>query len=376
MMRFFCIVCACVFAACGGSQKAAQPESTGSEPAARAGIDIVRASFARMGGIERLRLNGGKLMVQATVNAGGAAFPVVVTIGGPSRFKLEYVLAQVSYVHVGGVCRKTVYGIASRCTVEEEQWLDPVRVMSSLVFPPADAAMLDLSFETKEDKTVSGRTCDIVEMKLRNSNLRLLAAYDKESGLLAEARFPVAGGDGVKHTVRVELGDWREVSGQLAPFRRTMVEGDAVLWDEAADLVDFSLFDERAFAPDTPPITDQPLPADIPERRVTKLDVFGESVEVPAPYPAPGGGPFLGGAPMLLPATETMQMVLKGKLAGAGHLKEALKGGVVAGGREPAGDPSIVLLETPAAPDDPVLMIVYVPLTPSAAKESVPPPPK
>ena len=56
--------------------------------------------------------------------------------------------------------------------------------------------------------------------------------------------------------------------------------------------------------------------------------------------------------------------MIKGKIPDAVGFMETLKGGAVAGGREAAGDPGIILVEDLGDVDEPALIVVYVPLAP------------
>ncbi len=350
---------------CGGADApivdhTPQPETQDADRA----IDIVRTSFEAMGGIERLRLVGGKVSIRATATAAGKSLPVEITLGGPGKWRLDYLADAITFTYIDGICRKVVYEIPARCTPAEEAWMDPIRLLSGLVFPDSDAANLSASFRSEGEENVGGKTCDVVEIRPRNSNLRLKAMYDRESKLLAAASFAVRNQpDGTKSKWTVEWNDWREVENVKVPFIRTVKRGSEVIWEERAESIDFG-FDERKFEPPIPTTTDQPLAGQMPPRRVIRRVIEGQSVEIPAPYATVGGGPHLGGEAVELPGLEVIRMVLKGGIKDAVRLKKSLKGGVIAAGREAAGEPGIVVLEEASSDDTPFLIVLYVPLVP------------
>ncbi len=364
-MRSFLIALSLVWlAGCGGAEvKQETPTKPQVEDSDQA-IEIIRASFDAMGGIERLRLTGSNASVRANATAQGKTIPVEITIGGPERWRIDYLDNNVSYIYVVGVCRKIIYGIPARCTALEESWIDPTRLLVGLVFPSSDAANLQASFRLRGEETINGAACDIVEIKARNSNLRMRAMYDRQTKLIARISFDVKSGlSGPKTTWTVDIGDWREVDKTKVPFSRVVRRGSETVWEEAAEAIELSS-DGRKFDPPIPVTTDQPLSATIPARRIVHAEIDGQQVEIPAPYPTLGGGPGLTDKAKNLPQTEAMRMVFKGDIRTAIGLKESLRNGVVSAGREAAGEPGIILLEQSQSADEPALMVLYVPLKP------------
>ncbi|MCP4676931.1 MAG: hypothetical protein GY854_15720 [Deltaproteobacteria bacterium] len=364
-MRSFSIALLLVWlAGCGGAEvKRETPLEPRVENSDQA-IEIIRASFDAMGGIERLRLTSSNASIRATATAEGKTIPVEITVGGPERWRIDYLDDDVSYIYVVGVCRKIIYGIPARCTPLEESWIDPTRLLVGLVFPSSDAANLKASFRHRGEETINGAACDIVEIKARNSNLKMRAMYDRQTKLMARISFDIKNeASDLKTAWTADIGDWREVDKTKVPFKRIIRRGNETVWEETADSIELSS-DSRKFDPPIPVTTDQPLSAIIPARRIVHDKIDGRQVEIPAPYPTLGGGPGLTGDAKNLPPIEAMRMVFKGDIRTAVGLKESLKSGIVSAGREAAGEPGIILLEQSQAADEPALMVLYVPLKP------------
>ena len=362
---------ALLFGACGGAEIQAQAPDEDPNAGADRAIGTIRRSFDAMGGIERLRLAGGKVKIAATATAAGGELPVEIALGGPDRFRLDYVADQISYAYVGGACRKTVYGVSARCTPEEAQWMLPVRILAGLTFPAGDASKLDSSFRMRDDETVDGKACAVVEVRPKNSNLKIRAAYDKGTGLLVQAAFDLKDDAGNKSSWTVAYGDWREVKKMLAPHLRVVRMGGVEIWREAARSVDFDAVDPRTFDPPLPPTTEEPLPAEHPARRFVRAEVAGQAVEIPAPPTALGGSWIPSGQVAEAGAAAVMRIVHRGPVAKASALIEKLKGGASSAGRQIEGAPGIILLEQPASPDEPALMILYVVLAAQEVKISL-----
>ncbi|MCP4604731.1 MAG: hypothetical protein GY847_30120 [Proteobacteria bacterium] len=351
-------------AACGGVRVTAEQPSKSQAPDSKKAIGIVRASFDAMGGIERLRLIGSKASIKATVSADGKTFPVEITLGGPDRWNLDYVGDDISYTYKEGSCRKVVYKIPAHCTPNEEVWMDPTRILSGLLFPASDAANLNASFRLHGEETIDGKIYDVVEVRPRNTNLRLRVMYDRQTRLLKRSTFATGSSSkGDRINWIVDVNDWREVDKIKVPFARTVRRGDKIVWEEAADAIDFE-YEEHIFGPPIPTTTDQPLAMMFPARRIVHIDVEGQSVEVPAPYTTVGGGPSIVGKSKMLPRTEVISIVLKGKIADAVSLKGSLQSAITDAGRTASGDSGIILLEKSGSSDEPMLMILYVPLVP------------
>ncbi|MCK9460930.1 MAG: hypothetical protein M0R80_14930 [Proteobacteria bacterium] len=362
---------ACVAAACGGAELRAEAPAEDPKADSEKAIAIVRSSFDAMGGIERLRLAGAKVRISAVASADGREIPVEISLGGPARFRLDYVADEISYAYIDGACRKTVYGVSARCTPEEAMWVEPVRIFVGLTFPAADASQLGASFRTREDAAVDGRSCAVVEVRPKNTNLRLRAAYDKATGLLAQVSFDLKDAAGAKTQWELSYGDWREVKKMLAPHVRGVTHAGREIWRETARSVDFDAFDARAFDPPLPPTTDEPLPAQLPTRHLVRTTVAGQAVEIPAPPPTIGGAWIPAGQVTESPAAAIMRIVHRGPVAKAPTLFERLKGGASMAGRQLAGEPGVILLESPGTPEEPALMIIYAALAPQEVKVDV-----
>ncbi|MDD5306975.1 MAG: hypothetical protein PHU25_06590 [Deltaproteobacteria bacterium] len=348
--------------ACGGAPPpVAEPEKTGDDKALAA-AEVIRQSYAAMGGIERLRLTGGKVVIRATATADDASFPVEITLGGPGRSRFDYVDSRIAFVHEAGECRRTAFGLSARCTPSEALWVEPMRVFTGLVFPSKDAAQLDATLRLKDDASVDGVTCRMVEVRPDNTNLRVRAAYDKATSLLVRMDFDLKLDDGSKSSFGVKLGDWREVKRMRVPFSRQLFRDGKLIYDEKAAEVSFDAYDDRAFRAPVPPTTDQPRLESVPARRVLRATIEQQAVEVPMPSPAPGGGAIFSGTAQDLPRTEAMVMIHRGSLTDAGRMNEALKGGALTAGRKTSGEAGIILLESPPAQGEPALMVLYIPL--------------
>jgi len=363
-------------AACGGAQ--IPDEGSGVDPKADSekAIATIRASFDVMGGqggIERLRLAGGRVKITAIASAAGRDEPVEITLGGPTKFRLDYVADEITYAYLDGACRKTVYGVSARCTPQEAQWVEPMKILVGLTFPANDAAQLGASFRTREDVTAGGRSCSVVEARPKNTNLKIRAAYDKATGLLVQAAFDLKDAAGAKTHWVVSYGDWRTVKKMQAPHARTVTVGGREIWREAASSVDFDAFDERSFDPPLPPTTDEPLPAELPARHLVRSTVAGQAVEIPAPPSTVGGSWIPSGEVSEAAACSTVRIVHRGPVAKATALFDKLKGGASSAGRQIVGDPGIILLESPDTPDDPALMIIYAVLSPQEVKVNAAP---
>jgi hypothetical protein len=359
--------------ACGGAEMQAPVQTVDPKADSEKAIAIVRSSFDAMGGIERLRLAGAKVKISAVATADGREVPVEISVGGPTRFRLDYVADEITYVYLDGACRKTVFGVSARCTPEEAQWVEPMKIFVGLTFPAADAAQLGASFRTRDDTTVDGKSCAVVEVRPKNTNLKIRAAYDKATRLLVQAAFDLKDAAGAKTQWALSYGDWREVKKMLAPHARAVAVNGKEIWREAASKVDFDGFDERVFDPPLPPTTDEPLPGQLPVRRLVQATVAGQKVEIPAPPATIGGSWIPSGQVTESPAGAIMRIVHRGPVAKASALFDKLKGGASSAGRQIEGDPRIILLESPDTPEDPALMIVYVILAPQEVKVNVTP---
>ncbi len=372
-MRYFTLVVLFAWlAGCGGAEKPIEiAETPKTEDDSEAAVSIIRSSFKAMGGLERLRLIGAKATIHATVSTKEMSFPVEITLGGPDRWKLDYMEAGVSYVYAKGSCRKVVYGVPARCTPQEDIWMDPTRMLVGLLFPAGDAANLGASFRLRGEKTIEGQVCDIVEVKPRNTNLRLRIAYSRQSKLPAEASFSLTSGTNEKKTKwKMGIGDWREINKVKVPHNRTLMRDGTVIWNEVAHVINLDMPNDNAFQNPIPPTTDQPISASLPARRVVLAQIEGQSVEIPAPHATVGGGPDLKGEVKIMPhVEESMQMVMKGKVKDAFELKESLKVGAISGGRIASAEAGVILMENVSNPDEPVLMMLYVPLAPKEAAE-------
>jgi len=344
---------------CGGAEVTGPPPDNTIDDADRA-IAIIRRSFDAMGGIERLRLAGAKVNIKANATAAGGSFPVEIKHGGPQYYRMDYVGTEVSFVYVEGDCRKTAFGISARCTALEAKWVTPVRILVGLTFPAGDAAKLDSTFRMRDPISVAGRPCSVVEIRPKNTNYKIRAAYDDGTGLLAQATFDVRDDQGGKEPWSVAYSDWREVKKMQVPFRRVISHRGQVVWDETATEVDFDAYDERAFLAPVPPTTDQALPFTFPPRRVIRTQVEGQAVEVLAPQPTVGGGSLLAGTAEVLPGFESIRLVHRGPVSKAASRFEALKGGALAAGRTTKGEPGVILLEDPPAEGEPALMVIYL----------------
>lgn len=370
MTRTFMIatVLAAWVGACGGAAVDTAPPSTSSKvEEADQAIAIIRRSFDAMGGLPRLRLAGAKAAIDASVVAEGRTFPVKIALGGPEHYRIDYVNQQISFVHADGVCRKVVYGVSAHCTPAESAWLTPIRVLTALTFPAGDAANLRSNFRMREDVTINGRVCSVPEVRPKNTNLKVRTAYDKSSGLLAQASFTLKDAGGAKHSWQVDFGDWRPVKKMQVPFRRIVSYQGREIWNETLQQVDFDAYDSRKFDAPLPPTTDTPQPAQLPQRRIARDEVDGQAVEVPAPSITVGGGGLISGTIDNLPPIEVIQIVHRGPVADVSTLFERLRGGVLAAGRLAEGAPRVILLERPPAPGEPALMIIYQPLAPQDA---------
>jgi hypothetical protein len=356
------ILGALALAACGGPAppppRPQEPRVSESEQA----ISIIRRSFDAMGGLERLRLAGAEVKIEADVTAGDRGFPVSYMLGGPGRWRLDYFEQGISYVHTPDGCRKIVHDVPARCTPEESMWVTPVRILVGLTFPAGDAAKLDANFKMREPVTVGGERCRVVEIRPKISNHRVRAAYSEQSGLLRQARIRLKDSLGNKTHWQVEIPKWGESKKMRVPWRRTISREGETTWDERMERVDFDAYDSRAFEPPIPPVTDQPSLVSLPARRVVRSEVDGQAVEIPSPCPTVGGGAPTDEPAEALPPTEAIRIVHRGPVDSVSSLLETLEGGAMAEGRTPAGDPRVMLLEEPPMAGDPALMILYLPL--------------
>jgi hypothetical protein len=361
------LLLATCLAGCGGAPPP-PPRSAddGVDDSTRAVVPL-RRSFEVMGGLPRLRLAAGRVLISAEATADGQSFPVRLAHGGPGQFRLDYPEEQIAFVHAGGACRKTVYGVSAHCRPDEAVWLVPMKVLADLIFPAGDVANLGATFRTREPIAIDGKRAAVTEIRPRNTNFRIQVAYLEESGLLARATIPIKDGDDHKTVWQVDLSDWRTVDKMLVPFRRKVTRDGAVVWEERAASVDFQARDDRPFLAPVPPITDQPKIVELPRRRVVRAEVEGRQVEIPAPSPVPGGGGAIAGQSLVLPASEAVRIVHRGPLAGIPKLIETLNGGVRAEGRQSSGDPTVILLEQPEGAGEPALLILYVPVAPAGA---------
>ena len=253
-------------AACGGAQVPDEGPAVDPKADSEKAIATIRASFDAMGGIERLRLAGAKVKITAVASAAGRDEPVEITLGGPAKFRMDYIKDEITYAYLDGACRKTVYGVSARCTPQEAQWVEPMKILVGLTFPANDAAQLGASFRTREDVTAGGRSCSVVEARPKNTNLKIRAAYDKATGLLVQAAFDLKDAAGAKTHWVVSYGDWRTVKKMQASHARSVTVDGREIWREAASAVDFDAFDERAFDPPLPPCQRAPVPACLPPR--------------------------------------------------------------------------------------------------------------
>jgi hypothetical protein len=348
-----------VLAGCGGAEVTGPPPDTGIDQADQA-IAIIRRSFDAMGGLPRLRLAGSKVTIKAAVNAGGTSFPVEIKLGGPDHYRLDYIGRELYYVYGDGACRKVVYGVSAHCTPLEAKWLTPVRILVGLTFPAGDAANLRSNFRMHDPIAVAGRPCSVVDIRPKNTNYKIRAAYDDGTGLLAQVNFKVKDDAGNREPWQVTYSDWQLVKKMMVPKKRVFAHRGQVVWEETADVVDFDSYDERAFLAPVPPSTDQALPFSFPARRIVRAQVSGQAVEIPAPHPTVGGGAVpTGGAEEIAPV-EVIRLVHRGPVAKASSLFESLNRGAMAAGRMTRGEPGVILLEEPPAEGEPALMILYI----------------
>jgi hypothetical protein len=352
---------------CGGGRTPPPTDSADEVDDSTRAVAPIRRSFEAMGGLPRLRLAAGRAIVTAEVRAGGETFPVRIAYGGSDQFRLDYPEEQVSFVHAGGTCRKTVYGVSAHCRPDEAVWVVPMRVLAGLVFPAGDAAGLGSTFRTREPIAIGGQRALVTEIRPKNTNHRIQAAYSEVSGLLARATIPIKDAADAKTIWLVDFSDWRTVDRMQVPFARDVSRDGTVVWAERAASVDFRAYDERLFLAPVPPITDQPKIDRLPRRRVVQTEIEGRRVEIPAPCPTPGGGGAIAGRSVVLPETEVVRIVHRGPLGGTKSLVERLLGGVMAEGRKAGGEPAIILLEQPVGPGEPALLILYVAVAPAGA---------
>jgi hypothetical protein len=348
-------------AACGGP--AVPVETQGDAKAtdtSDAAIAVVRRSFDAMGGIDRLRLAGAKARIPAVATVDGKKLPVEIAFGGPDRFRLDYVSERISYVFSDGACRKIAYGLSVKCADAEAQWRVPMRILTSLTFPAADAAQLGANLRLLQDKAVGGAACAVVELRPKGSTLKLRAAFDKASGLLTEVAFDLKDAAGARTSWIVGYGDFREVKKMKAPFTRGVSLDGAAIWSDEAASVDFDGYDEHIFDPPLPPTVDEALPYDLPARRFVKEQIGGVAVELPAPPPTVGGAWIPVGTVVEAPASDVVRIVHRGPVSDAALFLGKLKTGATAAGKTPSGEPGVILLERPDTPDAPVLMMMYV----------------
>lgn len=359
-------------AACGGADAPVAADAAGTDRhRSDEAIAVVRRSFDAMGGIERLRLAGARVRIAGTASVDGADSPVAIHLGGPKRFRLDYVGEQISYVYADGECRKVVYDVSVPCVEEETRWIVPVRILVGLTFPAADAAQLGATFRLLEDAEGGARS--VVEVRPLGTNLKIRAAYDKATGLLAEAKFEIKDAAGGKTAWTVGYGDWREEKKMQVPHARTVSLGGEEIWRDTATTVDFGGYDAHAFDPPLPPTVDEPIASSLPARRFVRSDVGGIAVEIPAPPATPGGAWLPEKEVAGAAATEVMRIVHKGPVKDAAQFVEKLKGGASSAGKKPVGEPGIILLERPAAPGDPVLTMLYLAVVPEEIQVKVTP---
>ncbi|MDJ0764941.1 MAG: hypothetical protein QNJ97_18305 [Myxococcota bacterium] len=342
------------------SVSANEPALDGAEQA----IGIVRDAYTAMGGLERLRLTGGKATIIARARAFGTEVPVEISVSGPEDWRLDYPSEDMSYIYEGSTCRKVIFGILARCTPHDQVWMAPTLLLAGLIFPAGDAANLEASFRLSGEVTLDGSACDEVAIRPRHSNLTLFAAYDRQSKLLKRARFTTV--DPVtdqrsKWIVATE--DWRDVDSVKVPFRRIVQHNGTPIWEETATDIRLDV-DPARFQLPAPPTTDTSYVAMIPNRRVVLTEIDGQQVEVPAPFPTLGGGPHVAGEVKILPEIEALRMIAHSTLAQATQRMASLEQDLQASGRTSTGEPGILVLEQPSAPADTVLMMLYIPIAP------------
>ncbi len=358
-----------LLASCGGASQESSIDSN--KPAAvrqsEDGIEIVRKSFRAMGGLERLRLVGAKVAIRATVVAQGKSFPVEITLGGPNRWRLDYVDEEVQYLHLNGRCTKVIFGIPTRCTTDEAVWVEPTRILNGLLFPAGDAANLKAVYQLQGETTIADRTCDVVEIKSQKANLRYHAAYSRETSLLVRATLTLIQEKDaqVSKTIwTINVSDWREMNGILVPFMRAISRDDQAVWNEISASVDTDSYDEGAFNRPVPPVINRPLIGAVPARRVVRTQIGDRMVEIPAPYSTIGGGPDMHGAEAstLPPEEKALLMIVKANLADIPVLEKKLTNHRSYRKSGPSERPRIILFEDTMTPVDPVYMMLYIPL--------------
>ena len=104
---------------------------------------------------------------------------------------------------------------------------------------------------------------------------------------------------------------------------------------------------------------DHPLESTLPDRRVTRVELEGQTVELPA-APATVGSAMQEMPAEILPQTDAVQLVHRGPLGDAAALMTKVSDAAKAAGRAPASPPAVLVLEKPAKKGDPILMVVYV----------------
>jgi hypothetical protein len=352
--------------ACGGSSQSLEPLQHPEVADAEQAIEIVRRSFNSMGGLDRLRLTGTKAVIQANASAQGRMSAIRITLGGPYRWRFDYLVDEISYIYEDGKCRREIYGIPTHCTPAEEQWIPVTRLFVGLIFPAGDAAKLNATFKLRDPDTIDGKSCQVIEIRPKETNLRFRAAYAEESGLLVQAKFSTRDKAGARVHWRLELDDWRTVNKMQIPFKKRLAREGEVVWQEQIEEIDFAAFDEWAFRAPQLPAMDQPHIGSLPPRRVVKSKINGVRVELPAPPPALGGGPdSVESDASFIPPSEVLRQLHRGTIAEIAGMSEIVKGSVLAAGRQAQGEMAIILLEESLTSDSPALSLIYQPLAPT-----------
>lgn len=340
---------------------AAVPESNSLD--SERGVEIVRKSFEAIGGLERLRLIGGKASIAIEASVRGKTLPVQIAFSGQGFWRLDDVDSQISYIYAKDNCHKVIYGIVSQCAAEERAWMDPVRVWVELVLPPADVANFAANFRHRGEEQCGSDVCDIVEVQPLNSKLRLRAYYAKQSHLPVNMEFsydddPLP----IKTRWSVQLGDWREVKGVKLPFRRVLRKHDDIVATE--QVLSYKLeCEESVFLPPAPPATDHTLTANLPEREVIYSKIDSYSVEIPAPPTLFGGAPDVKATRKMRPAMEVEYILIQGTLEEAQAFKKLLIKDVESKNRKWSGTAQVIPLETFDSTLEPSLIMIYLALT-------------
>ncbi|MCU0661428.1 MAG: hypothetical protein MUC50_03775 [Myxococcota bacterium] len=347
---------------CAGP-RATQPQTPSAIEAATADSDraiaTVREGIEAIGGLERWRLVHGKLTYEADVATPERTLTVRVRRLSADRYSFEYVDDRVTYVWRAQECQRLVYGVQTDCSPQESLWAEPMRVLSSLVFPHTDVAGWGVTLRTRASE-MPGHTA--VELRQNGTKQKLLADYGPDKRL-ASVLFTEKKSDESQTKWRFELSDYKEVDGLLIPHKRVISRDSTVLWTESVTQATLGQADERVFQPPMPPILGRVLVSDLPQRQVAvaQKEPQVESLIVPV---CPGGAIHDMPKHATLPAQRVLRIYQKGPSSALVQARSQLEKEARARKTKPTGPPAILKLDRDEAATGIGLFMLYLPFEP------------